>query len=272
MARIRAQQAGKRSWLQRIFLPLHIKLPLEAIALLMVCVSGYYLSRTVESDLKPSSRQQLQEHPAQQSPLPVQPSAQLPATGEQTDRPAAVQPQTTVPTVPTVPAVPAAPKPSPRQDSTPAAPAPAAYRDRYGSKTEALKAAPPADPYNRALEAAPEMRSKASRILERQTDAAAPATAGRAAGAAAGPALPQAVVRLSVDDPSTAAALIRETLLRSGGDTVDERELQGRRLKARIPAARQKELLERLERLGRVVERPATFPEDARHLEITVQW
>ena len=59
MARVREQQREKRSWLQRIFFPLHVKLPIEVAALLLVCVSGYYLARNVETELKqPASRQE----------------------------------------------------------------------------------------------------------------------------------------------------------------------------------------------------------------------
>jgi len=191
-----------------------------------------------------------------------------------------VQPQTTLPTA-------AAPKPAPRQESlpaqtsplTPAAPAPApyapappAYKFQYGSKAESMKAAPAAESYNRAEEAAEEMKKKSGRRLERQRDAAAPAAAGRAAGAPAGLVLPQALVRLSMDDQTAAPAMIREALLRSGGEIVDELDPHGQGLKSRLPAARQNELLERLARLGRIVERPATPPSGAQLLEITVRW
>ena len=266
MANIREQQAEKRSWLQRIFLPLHIKLPLEAIALVMVCVSGYYLSRTVETDLQSTGRQQLQEIPAQQAPLPSQAPVQPPAGSEKAPPSAATPPQGAVPP-------PAAPQQIRRQEYLPArkppqtqtapapttyAPAPPAYRDQDGGKAETMKAAP-------------EMKLKSSRSPEHGSDAAAPAAAGRAVGAPAGSILPQAVVRLSVDDSSAAPAMIRETVLRSGGTVVDERELTGRRLRVRIPAVRQHELLDRLERLGRIMARP-DLPSGAELLELTIQW
>ena len=118
------------------------------------------------------------------------------------------------------------------------------------------------------------MKSKSSRSLERQSDAAAPApaAAGRAAGAPAAQALPQMVVRLSVENPSTAPALIRDALLRSGGTVIEETGAPVHRLKARLPSMRQSELLERLERLGRIVDRPAPLPAGTQLLELTVQW
>jgi hypothetical protein len=61
-------------------------------------------------------------------------------------------------------------------------------------------------------------------------------------------------------------------LLRSGGTIVDELVFPERHLKARIPVARQNELLERLEQLGKIVKRPATTPAGALLLELTIQW
>jgi hypothetical protein len=75
-----------------------------------------------------------------------------------------------------------------------------------------------------------------------------------------------------VDAPQAAPALIREALLRSGGTIVEEPGPSLQRLKARIAAARLNELLQRLERLGRITERPATPPAGTQLLELTVQW
>ena len=275
MTRIREQQTEKRSWLQRFFFPLHIKLPLEVIALLMVCVSGYYLTRTVETNLEQTRQQQLQEAPAQPAPAPASPPAQQPDGNDARKRVSESSAkkdatQTVAPESVHQPEY----RPAPAAPITPPAyaPPPPALRDQQGDKTEPMKAAPAAESYNRALEVAPERKMKSSRSAERQADTAAPAAAGRTAGAPAGMALPQALVRLNVDDPAAAAAVIREALLRSGGEIVNERDVTGRRLTVRLPAARQKELLERLERLGRITERPVPPPASAQVLELTIQW
>jgi anti-sigma factor RsiW len=275
MSRIRKQQTEKRSWLQRFFFPLHLKLPLEVIALLMVCVSGYYLTRTVETNLEQTRQQQLREAPAQSAPAPASPPAQQSDGNDAMKR--AIESSTKKDTTQTV-----APESVPQPEYRPAltvpvtpptyAPPPPAFRYQQGDKAESLKAAPAAESYNNALEAAPEKKMKSSRSAERQSDAAAPAATGRTAGAPAGMALPQAVVRLNVDDPAAAAAVIREAVLRSGGEIINDRDVSGRHLTVRLPTARQKELLDRLERLGRITERPGLPPASAQSLELTIQW
>jgi len=280
MARVREQQAVRQNWLQRLFLPLRLKLPLEAIALLLVCVSGYYLTRTVETDLQQTRQQQLQESPAQPAPPAAAPAAQPPAGRKAVEPPAADR---------QLPAVPAAPAPqgAPRRENipdqapahtpapaapAPSAPAPPAYRDQQGGKAESMKAAPAAESSNRAPEASPEKKTKGLRSLERRADEIVPGASGRATGAPAGLTLPQAAVRLSVADPAAAPAAIREALLRSGGTVLEEGAHPVRRIKARLSSARLEELLQRLERLGSIPDRPAPPAPAAALLELTIQW
>ena len=97
------------------------------------------------------------------------------------------------------------------------------------------------------------------------------APAGQASGKPAAAHLPQLSIRLSLADPTAAPGAIREALLRSGGTIIAESEPQQHRIRARMPAARLDELLQRLERLGRVSERPAP-PAGDREQEVTIQW
>ena len=46
MARVREAAEKKPAFWQRIFLPFQVKLPLQALALVILCVTGYYLART----------------------------------------------------------------------------------------------------------------------------------------------------------------------------------------------------------------------------------
>ncbi len=274
MARVKEQQARKQSWLQRLFFPLHIKLPLEAMALLLVCVTGYYVSRSVQTELKQPAERQLQDIPAQ--PLPIQeqygsgrrepasalrpqPNPAPPVVPKAAEQPVARPPQA-VPLAP-APHVPAPPAPR-EESSTPAA----------GNGIEAMKAEPAADSYDRHREIVSKTKRKAAKGgLRKEAESLSAAPPNRAAVAPSGLLLPQMTVQLEMTDPSAAPGAIREALISSGGTISDESELQRHRIKARIPAARMGELLGRLERLARIRERP-TPPAGLREVEVSVQW
>lgn len=275
MAHLKARQAEKRSWLQRLFLPLHVKLPLEAVAVLFVCVTGYYLSRTVETELKtPAGRPEMAGQTPTSAPLRKEEQKRdaarpvtVPPAPEHSPGPAPV-PLSAPPTAAPAPAV----QQVPRQTFAPPPP----FKEERSVPSAAGKAEqavlpPAAESYNRALEAAPEKKSKSIRSQEPRSESPAPAAADRAAGAPAGLAAAPPMIRLIMGDPSTAATVIREATLRSGGTVSDERDLPSRRLRIRIPADRIPELLERLERSGRIAERPAP-PSGTQQMEITIQW
>lgn len=274
MARLKEQQAQQRSWLQRLFFPLHVKLPLEAMALLMICVTGYYLSRSVQTELKQPAERQLRDIPAQ--PLPIQeqygsgrrgppsalrpqPNPSPPVIPKAAEQPVARPPQA-VPLAP-APHVPAPPAPK-EEPSAPAA----------GNGIEAMKAEPAADSYDRHREIVSETKRKAAKgALRNEAESLSAAPPSRAAVAPSGLFLPQITVQLDMTDPSAAPGAIREALISAGGTITDESELQRHRIKARIPAARMGELLGRLEQLARIRERP-TPPADIREVEVSVQW
>ena len=50
MARIKDEPYPRRSMFARLFLPLHLKLPLEAFALVMICVTAWYVMQDVEKN------------------------------------------------------------------------------------------------------------------------------------------------------------------------------------------------------------------------------
>jgi len=159
MSRIRTQQTEKRSWLQRLFFPLQVKLPLEAIALLMICVSGYYLTHSVETSLEQTRQQQLREIPAQPAPPSIPSTIIVPSRDKQEETLAVVPP-------------PSAPQSPPREDNsavqavplTSHLPAQATYvpppphKEQQNGNAETLKAAPATESKNRAPAAAPERR------------------------------------------------------------------------------------------------------------------
>jgi hypothetical protein len=283
MAQVREQQAGRKTWLQRFFLPLHIKLPLEAMAVLFVCVTGYYLSRTVETELKtPGARPDTFEHsPALQPPAAQRaPEQQTDAAPRKAAPPPADRSRDMLP--PPASAPPQPPVPPPALQQAPGgsfAPPPPAFREERvapaaSGKSEAMKAAPAAESSNRALDHATEKKVKSLRSLDSSNEAAAPAApaaADRAAGAPAGVPVPRVTFRLTPDNPATAAAAVRDAAIRSGGSIVDERGFPARQLKVRIPVARVQEFQSQLERLGRITEQPV-LQSGAKVLEVTVQW
>jgi hypothetical protein len=61
MARVKLEAEGKMGFFRRLFFPLHIKLPIEAIAMVLVTVTGYLLFRTVQPEMqlaKPPAREE----------------------------------------------------------------------------------------------------------------------------------------------------------------------------------------------------------------------
>jgi hypothetical protein len=267
MARVRESQRERRSWLRRIFFPLQVKLPLEVAALVMVCVSGYYLARTVETGL---------QQPAIRGETPAAPQVDQPGVPPATGTRPGSEPG--IPVRPSAPkaeerfvphAVPAAPQPT-------FAPAPPATREERETPAPApMYESAPASPSRQRLEpvepampAAGEM--KKARRMDVQNKAVSDGVRG-APGAAAGVALSQVTIRVHMTVPAAAPGSLRETVLHTGGSILDDGSLRQNMLRARIPAARMGELLERLARLGTIVERPQAWAADG-IVEIDIRW
>jgi hypothetical protein len=281
MARLREETAVKRSWLQRIFFPLHIKLPLEFVALLMVCVSGYFLARHVETEIQ-RPVPQLEEAPAP-SKVPEAPAQaqKTPARSEKPSQPTQaiiekkterapgrkpVQEPAPAPKPTTRPVSPPVAEPSaPRAPST-YAPAPPAHMQERSKSAPSINIdvqseAPRAQSYDRAENTESTMKENTAKRLKKQKSESAKAVQ-----------LPRLRLRLSIDDPATAGEAIRQVVNRSGGTLVNgEQAPSGRHLKTRIPAARLPELVGRLERLGSIAEQPA-MPDSEGLVEVDIVW
>lgn len=68
MAKVRIE-AEKRSWFQRLFVPLHIKLPLEAIGVLFIAVTALFIYQNTQPSLKTSRPLQEQSPGKGQPPV-----------------------------------------------------------------------------------------------------------------------------------------------------------------------------------------------------------
>ena len=271
MATLKGQQSEKRSWLLRIFFPLHIKLPIEVMALLVVCVSGYYLSRNVESELKQPGVQQHRDIPAQ--PMPIQEQygsgrveSPLESRSKTDQLPPVVPKAAEQPTVQPAPVAPPV-----------YAPAPPAFRKESAAPTvgdgmSTIKAESSAESYERSGDAASEKKKALKSAVRNEAESLSAAPVGRAA---VEPTVffPQLKVRLVVADAASANEAIRQAVSSSGGTltATSGKPLAERQLAARIPATRLAELLDRLGRLGRFTERPAGA-DSSGMVEVLVQW
>jgi len=288
MARVREEQEQKNSWLQRIFFPLHIKLPIEVAALLMVCVTGYYLSRTVETELQQPAGRQEMPAPPPEAGKPVEiPQKESPAALPSTPvlpRPAG---KPSLPQKTEIPAVPAAPgaadqftmqpipedpdRAFPRPSFAPAPPAVKQERNAPAAEAPAgnISSFQPA-PGGHDAKKAKKDGATMDMDLGGGYKAASESVRG-ASGAATGTAVPAGRIRLTMTDPASAPGSLREAITRSGGSVMDDRPARSGTIKARIPSQRMNELLELLTRLGTVVERPQAR-DLAGMIEIEIAW
>lgn len=291
MARLREENAPRRRWYQWIFFPPRTRLPLEVMALLVVCVSGYYLARNLENQVNAPTV--TPEMPATSQPAaePARPARQVPTLavpGPVTPRPEKrEQPEMMRKQPPAAP--PAAPKAS-EQVPPPApavsdkaiappvyAPAPPVKRgERAASASragiETMKAEPKMEQDYRSLGAAPEMKDgarKAKKAAGLPGQSLINQESSSAARTPAEQAPPSFKLRLAISGLSSADQLVRQAVTRSGGEiiqTVNERQVKVRIGKERLPG-----LLERLGRIARIVERPS-LPDSTGMLEIEIVW
>jgi len=274
MARLREEQRTKRSWLQRLFFPLQIKLPLEALAVLVVCVSGYYLSRTADPEMTRAVPQLNQ---------PAAPQAvHQPAAGTEKEQPVASPPEPAKHReMPQHAAERQAPAPaSSVPAATPAfAPAPASVKEEQlapaaGASVESKNSASRVAVSDKSQESTAKMKKAAPARDMQRRESVAPLQAERSlsAGAPDAAAYPQVAVRLNLADVVAANESIRKALALSGGTIVEaDQALVERKLKARIFAERLSGLMDRLGHLGRIVQQP-TASNFTGIVEITIEW
>ncbi|NVN91049.1 MAG: DUF2275 domain-containing protein [Desulfuromonadales bacterium] len=292
MARLREETTQKRSWLQRFFFPPHIKLPLEIMALLVVCVSGYFLARNVETEMQQPIPQLHQAPAPSPAPEPAPKNMETPSVKQEaavkreipsappkmalenkltqpseqkTDLQAPPAPRPAIAARPALP--PTAESVAPRSPATYAPPPPSSSTRALergapapGLGFESNLSAPPLQTYDRSQDAEPFLRKKTAKHMEKEKSESSSAVR-----------LPHVRLRLSVAAPDLAHETIRQAVNRSGGTPVEEGPPSVRHLKARIPALRLTELVERLERLGKITERPA-LSESGGMLEVEIVW
>ena len=264
MARVREEQASHRSWFSRLFLPLQVKLPLEALALVMICATAWYVMQDVNR-----SQQRFQAPPAAEAPAA--------APAREADRVSEAQPsRATVPVTP--PSVPVAQKAESLPSTAPVRP--------EAQRTQAAPAfAPP--PQNVSEQIQPMERSKSA-----SESVPAPSAAGREQRA--GSPSPMADhtmtakrkaessnsglgvtgmqtqrLRLVVEDRTTVSDILGTIVQRLGGTILESHTGSA---KVRMQVDRLPELVDQLARLGRITERPVVEKTGDKLLELLILW
>lgn len=253
MARVREEAVPQRNWLARLFLPLHLKLPLEAFALLMICVTAWYVTQEVErsQQVKPDLPQVMAPvgESARESavqPAPVPPPAATVVPKAQTHP--LVQPGTPVVQEPPV----FAPPPQAAADRT-------ERIERAKAASEAAPAAPAASPEQAAGSTASMAERKAA------TRRKAESSDNRLDTAVSQPLR----LRLVAHDRDAFAGKLADLLQRLNGSLISSRP--GNSV-IRIEAARLPELLVQLAMLGRVTEQPVMETNRTGSVELRIFW
>lgn len=247
MARVLDTAAPKPGLWQRIFLPLHVKIPIEALALIFLCVTGYYHARMIGTHVPLTILYPLPRH------VPIPPSVpespvHMPHNKAGSPHPATFPPLEMAPSPITI---------LPQSEAPPARPAEQISEPELRPADE--------DTVSEREGALPFARD------EKGTHSAVK-LAGKTPAVDAAPA-DKVEVALAVDDPASAAGAIEEAVARLGGrisgHSYDE---ENHLLLIQIEAQKIQELLARLGRIGTVQERPQ-LPAGARGtIDLSISW
>ena len=260
MARVQEEAVVQKSWFARLFLPLQIKLPLEALALVMICATAWYIVQDVER-----SQQRPQALPAAEAPAA--------APAKDADRGTELQaPPTPVPSMPAVPkAEPlssAAPV-RPEAQRTQAAPAFAPPPQKVPEPVEQMERAKSASESVPAPSAVSREQRAGSPLPSADRAMAAKRKAESRGSAAGVTGMQPQRLRLVVDDQTTIAETLEVIVPRLGGTILERRTGSAR---VRIPEDRLPELVEQLARSGRIAERPVMDTTGDKMLELLIIW
>jgi len=285
MARVREQAAKERvSIIRRLFFPLQIKLPLEAVALVFLTVTSYLLIRTMEPELAtvgaPAETRHEQQLPA--TPAPAAPQEKQAAPAQPVERkPVAAREEATAPTRQADSYEPerkskksAAPAAELKQEAAPSTPAPPAVKEVSPSAMGAQPVAKPEPARGRDV-AAPGSSQQmmrgpaydgAAREAQRQEAPAARAKSSVATPGRVGE------ITLSVRDASIAEKAIELAVRELGGRIVNiVSSATSRSMVVAIDSRRQPEFLARLGRLGEVRRKPVILEQPAGEQLLTIK-
>jgi len=255
MAQVRSKAEPRTSIWQKLFFPLHVKLPIEAVTALFCVVLGYYVYQSAQPAVKLAEApvQYEQESPAGKKEAPKPSPASQPVSEPGSEKQAgtggvrqAVKDEAKI----------QASAAKAEREQTAGQPA-AGYRERKAAPTPST--APAQTPVEqRSVEAAapqsagnqPEAARDTARSEVRAKAAAGPA------GALAVAKAPASEVNLLVTDLEKATTEVKDNIGQAGGSVV--RTDSGKNevvISATIPPARLEGLIDHLNKLGRIRDR-----------------
>jgi hypothetical protein len=282
MARVREEAGQKEGFLRKFFYPLHIKVPIQALATVLIAVVAWNVYKTGEPEFRQMAPPSTAVQEAPQAQAPPVPSAGIakrdespapsekksfappPAPGKEPvpQRAATVREETTAD----------AEKPVERLKAAKRAAEPPKDEDAWKGKGAARS-----EEADRVLEArALDQKQKA---MKAPVGAVAKEAGKQEAPPAAGPMLSAAVtprpdleITLRARDPGSAAAEAETLLSQLSAKTVDRQTREGRViLTARIKTERLEALRERLKSLGPVQESVHVAPRPGGSLTIRIE-
>jgi len=297
MTRVQNPSGQKQGFWQRLFLPLHIKLPLEALALVFICVTSYYLTRT-NAPLAPLTEPPQLTRSEAPRPEPVKPApAKTPGR-----TPAVSKPHTPAPQVTT--GIPAA-QPKQKEAATTYAPSPPTSASDISvppkmskpqfrtpetiSRPAAEWAMPEQETIQReeALKYAREEKNASDLLMQKKSISGTRYSAEVTGGAQRGVTHPEdrsapggnmewskpAEVNLRVADPAGAVEKIEAAVTHSGGKII--RRVYGETshlLSVQIESQKVAELIGKLERIGKLQRPPQPNTEEVGTVDLFIRW
>jgi hypothetical protein len=277
MARVRAEAEQKEGFLQKFFYPLHIKVPIQALATVLIAVVAWNVYKTGEPEFRQVAPPLTTVRDVPQVQAPPEPSAGI---AKRDESPAAREKKAFAP--PPVPGQqPALQRAATVREET------TADAEKPLERLEAAKrsAEPPKDEDARRGTGAADRVAEAPALDQKQKSMKAPVGAvAKEAGkqeapSAASPMLSAAVsqqpeleITLPVRDPRAAANEVETILKQVSAQAVERQAREGRViLTARIKTERLEALRERLKSLGPVQESVHAAPRPGASLTVRIE-
>lgn len=275
MARIADEPAAHRSFWQRLFQPWPVKMPLQVMALLVLCVTGYMMSREniTNVNLPAPSGEQAPPRPAASAPVTESaPAVVVPKSGEE-PRPAPAAPSVMPQRLPGPASAPVSPGQMSQSaaDSVPAPPA--AGRSKVDGvpqfrETLSAPAAAGKDVRAPAAERVQDMNAQPQSLMTqppakmKRSDAKEEASGSLSATA-------PVTLRLTPVDPAAAGPAIADLARQLGGNI---QASSTRSITMQIPVARYPDLLRGLGRLGTLPDGQEVPLPGTRYQQVVVIW